>query len=197
MAHTRADAAPLTAALWIDGVPRARVETEPAFRTLIPSSCSGSRGLKPPAAFHAGSAKSVRPALLLLGASPADVRSPGGAFQGDLTRMCTFMVGREASTRVYPGIGIPEQHHPPSHHRKRSGHLRKVAKINCLHAGQFAWFLKRLAAISEGNGSLLDRSMIVYASAISDGNEHLHVDLPVLPAGPNGGSHVVCPPRTT
>ena len=118
------------------------------------------------------------------------------AFQSDQTRVCTLMTGREGSVRTYPEIGVPEQHHPLTHHRNDPALIEKVTKINCFHTEQFAYFLRKLAASQEGDGTLLDRSMIVYASAISDGNEHSHYDLPVLLAGPPGGRDVVCPNPT-
>ena len=110
------------------------------------------------------------------------------AFQGDLTRVSTMMVGREGSTRTYADIGVPDQHHPVTHHRGDPALIEKVTKINCFHAEQFAYFLGKLKATRDGEGSLLDRTMIVYGSAIADGNAHSHNDLPVLVAGHGDGS---------
>jgi len=112
------------------------------------------------------------------------------AFQGDLTRVATLVVGREGSPRSYAEIGISEQHHPLTHHGGNRESIEKVTRINCFHVEQFAWFLGRLAGIREGEGRLLDRCMIVYGSAISDGNAHTHENLPVLLAGGGGGRHI-------
>ena len=110
------------------------------------------------------------------------------AFQADLTRVTTLMLGREGSMRVYPEIGIPDPHHPLTHHRDNPDWIEKVTQINCLHAELFAYFLKKLKQTADGNGSLLDHSMIVYGSGLSDGNRHSHEDLPVLLAGRGDGS---------
>lgn len=123
------------------------------------------------------------------------------AFQADLTRVTTLMLGREGSMRVYPEIGIPDPHHPLTHHRDNPDWIEKVTQINCLHAELFAYFLKKLKATPDGDGSLLDHSMIVYGSGLSDGNRHSHEDLPVLLAGRGDGSlkpgrHIVYPSGT-
>jgi hypothetical protein len=110
------------------------------------------------------------------------------AFQADLTRVTTLMIGREGSMRVYPEIDVPDPHHPLTHHRNRSDWIERVTKINCLHTEVFAYFLEKLKATKEGAGTLLDHSMIVYLSGMSDGNHHLHEDLPVLVAGRGDGS---------
>jgi hypothetical protein len=109
------------------------------------------------------------------------------AFQGDLTRVTTLMAGREGSTRTYTEIGIPDQHHPLTHHRGNPEMIDKVTRINLFHVEQFAYFLQKLAATSDGDATLLDRVMVVYGSAIADGNAHSHVNLPVLLAGRGGG----------
>jgi hypothetical protein len=123
------------------------------------------------------------------------------AFQADLTRVTTLMLGREGSMRVYPEIGIPDPHHPLTHHRENPDWIEKVTQINCLHAELFAYFLNKLKSTRDGDGSLLDHSMIVYGSGLSDGNRHSHVDLPVLLAGRGDGSlkpgrHIVYPSGT-
>ena len=110
------------------------------------------------------------------------------AFQADLTRVTTLMLGREGSMRVYPEIGIPDPHHPLTHHRDNPEWIEKVTQINCLHTELFAYFLKKLKSTPDGDGSLLDHSMIVYGSGLSDGNRHSHEDLPVLLAGRGDGS---------
>lgn len=110
------------------------------------------------------------------------------AFQTDLTRVTTLVMGREGSMRVYPEIGVPDPHHPLTHHRNNPEWIEKVAKINCLHTEMFAYYLKKLKDTPDGDGTLLDHSMIVYGSGLSDGNRHSHEDLPVLLAGGGGGS---------
>jgi len=123
------------------------------------------------------------------------------AFQSDLTRVATFMIGHEGSTRVYPEIGIPDPHHPLTHHRNNPEWIEKVTRINCLHAELFAYFLERLKSTKDGDGTLLDHSMVVYGSGLSDGNKHDHDDLPVVLAGRGGGSlkpgeHLIYPVGT-
>jgi Protein of unknown function (DUF1552) len=123
------------------------------------------------------------------------------AFQTDLTRVATLMIGREGSMRVYPEINIPDPHHPLTHHRNNADWIEKVAQINCLHVDLFAYFLKKLRSTPEDEGTLLDNSMIVYGSGLSDGNRHTHEDLPVLLVGRGGGSlkpglHIVYPKGT-
>jgi hypothetical protein len=123
------------------------------------------------------------------------------AFQADLTRVATFMLAREGSTRAYREIGISDAHHPLTHHRGNSEMIAKVAQINRYHMEQFAYFLGRLDSIREGDGTLLDHSMIVYGSGLSDGNRHSHDHLPCLLAGSAAGSlrtgrHLVYPAET-
>jgi hypothetical protein len=123
------------------------------------------------------------------------------AFQADLTRITTFMMAREGSTRTYREIGVSDAHHPLTHHRGDPEMIEKFSKINCYHMEQFAYFLGRLKSIPEGNGTLLDHVMIVYGSGLSDGNRHLHEDLPVLLAGGAAGTirtgrHVRYPKET-
>jgi hypothetical protein len=110
------------------------------------------------------------------------------AFQGDVTRISTFMFANEGSNRSYAFMGVPDGHHDLSHHGNDPKKHAKIQKINTFHIEQFAYFLGRLKAIPEGDGTLLDQTMIVYGSGISDGNRHNHDDLPVLLAGRGGGS---------
>lgn len=110
------------------------------------------------------------------------------AFQSDLTRISTLMIGREGSMRVYPEIGIPDPHHPLTHHRNDAGWIEKVRQINHFHIELFTNHLKNLKSIREGDGNLLDNSMIVYGSGLGDGNRHTHHDLPILLAGRGGGT---------
>jgi len=110
------------------------------------------------------------------------------ALQGDLTRVSTFMVGNAGSNRSFPFIDVPEGHHSLSHHQNKPETLEKIKKINLFHMQQFAYFLKRLKSIEEGEGTLLDNCAILYGSAISDGNRHNHNDLPIILAGQAGGT---------
>ena len=116
------------------------------------------------------------------------------AFQSDLSRVSTIMFGREGSVRTYPEIGVSDPHHPLTHHRGHPDFIERVTKINCLHAELFAYFLERLKSTQDGAGSLLDRSAILYGSALSDGNSHSSSNLPLLVAGGGrGGRHFAAP----
>jgi len=110
------------------------------------------------------------------------------AFQSDLTRVVTIVLGREGSLRTYNEIGISDGHHPISHHGNREENLIKLAKINQIHMGIFAGFIGKLKAAHDGDGTLLDHSMIMYGSGLSDSNRHLHEDLPILLFGRGDGS---------
>ena len=110
------------------------------------------------------------------------------AFQGDLTRVATFVVANEGSNRSYAFIDVPDGHHDLSHHGGDAEKQRKIREINRFHATQLAYFLEKLQGISEGERSLLDNSMIVYGSGIGDGNAHNHDNLPILLAGRGGGT---------
>ena len=105
------------------------------------------------------------------------------AFQADLTRVVTFLVTHEGTSRAYREIGIPDGHHPLTHHRNQLPLMEKVAQINTYHMVQFAGWVEKLKSSKEGDASLLDNSMIVYGAGLSDGNRHLHEDLPTLVAG--------------
>jgi hypothetical protein len=122
------------------------------------------------------------------------------AFQTDSTRVITMMMGREGSMRTYPEIGVPDPHHPLTHHRNNAEWIEKVAQINVMHAGLFASFVEKMKNTPDGDGTLLDHSMIVYGSGLSDGNRHTHEDLPVLIVGGGGGfrlgNHIVYPKGT-
>src|SRR5262249_18483751 len=122
------------------------------------------------------------------------------AFQADLSRVSTMMLGREGSVRTYPEIGVPDPHHPLTHHRGHPDFIEKVTKINCFHVELFAHFVERLKATPDGDGTLLDHSAIVYGSALSDGNAHSNFDLPLVLAGHaggiRGGQHVASPDKT-
>ena len=110
------------------------------------------------------------------------------AFQTDSTRVSTFIMAHDGSNRPYPFIGVSDGHHDLSHHRGDEKKKALIAKINRFHTTQLAYFLQKLKSIKEGDGNLLDNSMIVYGSGISDGNKHLHENLPILVAGRGGGS---------
>jgi hypothetical protein len=110
------------------------------------------------------------------------------AFQGDVTRISTFMYANEGSTKSYSFIGVPEGHHDLSHHGGDPKKHEKLKKINRFHIEQFAYFLAKLKSIPEGDKTLLDHSMLVYGSGISDGNRHNHNNLPILLAGRGSGT---------
>jgi len=105
------------------------------------------------------------------------------AFQADLTRVVTFLVTREGTSRSYREIGIADGHHPLTHHQNNAAMMEKVAQINTYHMQQFAGWVEKLKSIKEGDASLLDNSMIVYGAGLSDGNRHTHEDLPTLIVG--------------
>jgi hypothetical protein len=109
------------------------------------------------------------------------------AYQADITRVITFMLGREVGGRSYPQIGVPEGHHGISHHEDVPEKLAKVAKIDAYHLHLLAYFLEKLRTTPDGDGSLLDQVMILYGSGISNGNLHSHDNLPVLLAGGGAG----------
>lgn len=110
------------------------------------------------------------------------------AFQGDVTRVSTMVFANEGSNKSYAFIGVPEGHHDLSHHGGDAEKQKKIRAINIFHMEQFAYFLEKMRSIREGDGSLLDHSMIVYGSGISDGNRHNHNDLPIVLAGKAGGT---------
>jgi len=123
------------------------------------------------------------------------------AYQCDLTRVITFMIAHEFSGRTYPEIGVPDAHHPISHHQNDPTRLAKLAKINTYHVSLFASFLEKLRSTPDGDGSLLDHAMIVYGAGMSDSNAHDPKNLPILLAGGGtgllkGGSHLRFPKET-
>jgi Protein of unknown function (DUF1552) len=109
------------------------------------------------------------------------------AFQTDLTRFITFMISREQSGMTYPQIGVPDSHHPISHHGGDREKIAKCAKINVYHTTLFARFLEKLRSTPDGDGSLLDQMMLMYGCGLSEGNQHLPTNLPILVAGGAGG----------
>ena len=117
------------------------------------------------------------------------------ALQGDITRVITFQLARETSNRTYPEIGVPEAHHPLTHHGGDVEKIAKVAKINQFHVSLFAEFLQKLQATPEGSGTLLDHSLYLYGSGMGNPNVHDHLNLPVIVAGGaagrmKGGRHI-------
>jgi hypothetical protein len=117
------------------------------------------------------------------------------AMQGDITRICTFQLARETSNRTYPEVGVPDPHHPLSHHGNDPEKIARMAKINAFHVSLFAYYLERLKATPDGSGSLLDHSLILYGSGIGNPNIHDHTNLPILVAGGaaggmRGGRHI-------
>ena len=109
------------------------------------------------------------------------------AFEADLTRVFTFMMAREVSQRTYPEIGVTEPHHSISHHGNRPAAIEGHAKVNAYHVSMFAKFLERLRATADGDGSLLDHSILLYGSGMSDGNGHTGSPLPHVVVGSGAG----------
>jgi hypothetical protein len=109
------------------------------------------------------------------------------AMQGDVTRVLTFQLARETSNRTYPEIGVADPHHPLSHHGNDPDKIARMAKINAFHVSLFAEYLQKLKDTPEGDGSLLDHSLILYGSGIGNPNIHDHVNLPIIVAGGAAG----------
>jgi hypothetical protein len=110
------------------------------------------------------------------------------AMQGDITRVTTFQLARETSNRTYAvETGVADPHHPLSHHGNDPDKIARMAKINAFHVSLFAYFLERLKATPEGNGTLLDHSLLLYGSGIGNPNVHDHTNLPILVAGGAAG----------
>lgn len=109
------------------------------------------------------------------------------AYQTDLTRVSTFLIGREKSSRSFPEIGVPEPHHPVSHHQNRPDLLEKKARIDTFHVKLLAHFLDKLRSTPDGDGSLLDHAMILYGAGMADSDGHVHHDVPILLAGGGAG----------
>ena len=123
------------------------------------------------------------------------------AYQTDLTRVITFMMGRELSGRTYAEIGVPDSHHPTSHHRDDPVLYEKIIKINEFHTGLFAWYLDKLDATPDGEGSLLDNMLMLYGAGMSDSNQHDNRGLPLVLFGGGsgklrGGRHIRYPEGT-
>lgn len=110
------------------------------------------------------------------------------AFQTDSTRVASFLLAHDGSNRTFPEIGVNEAHHGISHHQRDERRLSLIAKIDEYYAAEFARFLKNMRNVKEGNGTLLDHSMIVYGGGISDGDRHNHDQLPIILAGHGNGT---------
>jgi hypothetical protein len=124
------------------------------------------------------------------------------AFQSDLTRVISFMIGKEQSARPYPQIGVPEAHHPLSHHNDVPELIAHMSKINRYHTELFSRYLAKLRAASDGDGSLLDHMTILYGSGISNSTKHSGDNLPILVMGGGagrlaGGRHLVYADKPT
>ena len=123
------------------------------------------------------------------------------AYQTDMTRISTFMLAREVSSRAYPEIGVSDSHHPLSHHQDRPINLQRLGVLNEYHFRQFAHLVKRLAETPEGDGTMLDSTLFLYGTGISDSNTHFHEDLPIAliggrSTGITGGRYVRYPQGT-
>src|SRR5436309_9701726 len=117
------------------------------------------------------------------------------ALQGDVTRVITFQLARETSNRTYPEIGVPDPHHPLTHHGNDATKIAKMQKINEFHVSLFAYYLEKLKATPDGDGNLLDHSLVLYGSGMGNPNIHDHVNLPIIVAGGaagrvKGGRHI-------
>ena len=123
------------------------------------------------------------------------------AYQTDLTRISTFMLAREVSSRAYPEIGVSDSHHPLSHHQDRPINLERLHLLNEYHVQQFTHLVKRLAETPEGDGTMLDSTLFLYGTGISDSNTHFHEDLPIAliggkATGITGGRYIRYPDGT-
>ncbi len=123
------------------------------------------------------------------------------AYQTDLTRISTFMLAREVSGRAYPEIGVSDSHHPLSHHQDEAAKLERLHVINEYHFQQFAYLVEKLAGLPEGDGTMLDSTLFLYGTGISDSNTHFHDDLPIAlvggkAAGIKGGRYIRYPQDT-
>jgi hypothetical protein len=123
------------------------------------------------------------------------------AYQGNITRVSSFMLARELSPRTYNWIGVPDGHHSVSHNGEVPATVEKYVRINTYHVQLFADFLKKMNSIQDGDGTLLDHSMILYGSGMGNSNGHSHDRIPLIVAGGasgslKGGRHIVAKPAT-
>src|SRR5919197_5543315 len=105
------------------------------------------------------------------------------AFQADITRVCSLMLARENVNRSYPEIGLPEAHHAMSHHGNNPEKMAAFAKLNTYHVDTLAYFIDKLHATPDGDGTLLDHAVVLYGSGMSDGNTHNNYNVPVVVVG--------------
>ena len=124
------------------------------------------------------------------------------AYQTDLTRVSTFMLAKEVSGRSYPEIGVADSHHPVSHHQDEPAKLERLYKINEYHFRQFAYLVDKLSKLPDADGNMLDHTLFLYGTGISDSNTHFHDDLPIAlvggkAAGIKGGRYIRYPKGTT
>jgi hypothetical protein len=123
------------------------------------------------------------------------------AFQADITRISSMIIARELSGLSYPNIGVPEGHHNVSHHRDDPDLIDKKTRIDTYHVQLFSEYAEKLAAVADGDGSLLDHSLVLYGGGMGDGNLHRHTNLPCLLVGKLGGrlttgQHLAYPDET-
>jgi len=121
------------------------------------------------------------------------------AYQSDVTRVFTFMMAREFSMKTYPMVGVSEPHHSVSHHQNKPEQIAKHARINAYHVQQFSRFVEKLRTTPDGDGSLLDHSLIFYGAGLSNGNTHSPYPLPLLALGGGAGAgnrHVQAPEKS-
>ena len=109
------------------------------------------------------------------------------AMQGDVTRVITFQLARETSTRTYPEIGVADPHHPLTHHGNDPEKIARMAKINAFHVSLFAYYIDKLKSTPDGDGTLLDHAVVLYGSGMGNPNVHDHVNLPIIVAGGGAG----------
>ena len=110
------------------------------------------------------------------------------AYQTDTTRVFSMILAREVSSRPYPHIGVPDQHHVASHHRDDAGLIEKKTKIDAYHVSLLGYLAEKMRTTSDGDGTLLDQSLLVYGGGMGDGNLHQHTDLPCVLLGKLGGT---------
>ena len=123
------------------------------------------------------------------------------AYQTDMTRVVSFMMAREGSNRSYRSIGVPDGHHSVTHHQNDPEKIAKTMKIDELHVRTFAYLIGKMDATKDGDGTLLDHTMLLFGSSIGDGNAHTHHDLPLVLVGGassniKGGRHIRYAPET-
>jgi hypothetical protein len=120
------------------------------------------------------------------------------AMQADLTRVCSFMLGREISNRTYPEVGVPDAHHMLSHHGDDPEKIVKLTRINRVHMQQFAYYLERMKATKDGEGTLLDSTLVLAGASLGEPNEHDNMNLPIIVAGGGlpGNRHIIVPKHT-